>query len=69
MLGRLCTWYIVIDKHKLIKRKLNFLKKHNRETIITCRCEMNDSIIKYNEEDFNDDGQIRCIHEEKIEKK
>ena len=58
------------NKNKLLKEKLNFLKKHNRETIVRCNCGKIDSIIKYNEEDFLDDDRIiRCIHKEKTEKK
>ena len=60
---------ISTDTIKFIKRKLNFLKKHNRETVIECKCGKKDSIIKYNEEDFEDNGKIRCINKEKIEKK
>ena len=56
------------DKFKLTNgyilyiRKFNFLKRHNRETIIQCKCGKKDSISKYNEEDFLDNGKIECIH-------
>ena len=57
------------NKHKLIKRKIIFLKKHNEEKIISCICGKKYSISEYNEKDVWRDNEIRCIHKEKIENK
>ena len=61
----LCNLYIdhyYTDCKEILKGKLIFLKKYNRESIIRCDCGKSDSISEYNEEDFLDNGKIRCIH-------
>ena len=56
--GCFYDWSAYLGKER-IKRKFNFLKKHNRETIINCRCGKRESISKYNNENFIDNVRIK----------